>query len=115
MNKYNCTFKNIKKLTILLENLTILECSGNRLKTIPAFQNLFYLNCGCNKIRKIPLLSKLEIFACHENRIKSIKGLSDNLAETSISENKIKDCSWVAKKSRENVYLDYVSMIFLEC
>jgi Leucine-rich repeat (LRR) protein len=72
-------------------NLTILECSHNKLSKLPEFNfNLISVVCVENNITNLPKLNaKLEVLICSHNKLQYLPSLTDceNLRELNCSDN----------------------------
>ncbi len=86
-------YLNLKKWPDALkskENLIIeLDCSNNKLKSIPTLPNLTVLHCSFNKLESVPSLINLTKLICYNNRLKSIPSLP-NLTYLGCSYNQLK-------------------------
>jgi hypothetical protein len=87
----NLESKNLKELPDLsrFTNLEILNCSENKLTSIPRLNNtLEILYCDNNKLKNLPKLNdNLEILCCDNNKLKNLPQLNNNLRVLYCSDN----------------------------
>ncbi len=70
----DCSNNKLKSIPTL-PNLTELICSYNKLKSIPSLPNLTELICSYNQLELIPSFPKLTKLDCSQNQLKSIPSL----------------------------------------
>lgn len=70
----NCSNNKIESLDYLPHKLEVLDCSFNQIKKLDYLPNLFELNCSYNSIEKLELLPQsIKILYCDHNQIKDIQ------------------------------------------
>ncbi len=87
ITKLNCFDNEITVLPMGLSNLTELDCSFNKFKTLPSFPKLTKLSCYNNQLKVIPSFPKLTKLSCYNNQLKVIPSNLTNLVYLNCSGN----------------------------
>ena len=82
-----------------MNNIEILKCPSNQIKTIPEYQNLYELNCNGNNILELSVLPKLEKLYVSDNFVRHIPTFP-NLKELRCLANPIKTIDFQPKLER---------------
>lgn len=60
---------NLTELPDIPPNCVKLDCSHNKLISLPELPNCEKLDCSCNKLTKLPRLPKIDFLICSNNKI----------------------------------------------
>lgn len=91
----NCSDNKLTSLPPLPEGLTDLDCSGNKLTSLPLLpKRLTDLDCSNNLLLGLPLLPrKLEVLDCSGNHLSELPLLPKGLEELNCSNNHLSELS----------------------
>lgn len=86
------SFNNISNLPLFSSSIEEIICNNNRIINLDSlinYKNLKRLNCSNNKIETIPCLNNLELLICNDNEINELN-IFPNLLKLNCNNNKIK-------------------------
>lgn len=75
MNELICYDNDISTFQCDNSNITILDCSNNKIDRLPQLQNIIHLNCDNNNITKIQSFSNATQIICSNNPITIIESM----------------------------------------